>query len=67
MNKINKKGFLKHVFIKCALVTKSSKMYTVFLSHALLISLSFNATDTPLNRSSHFGQSADLCGAISIL
>lgn len=48
MNKNKHEGISKtYVFIKGALVTKSNKMYTVFLSHVLLISLSFNVTDTP--------------------
>lgn len=68
MNKNKHEGISKtYVFIKFALVTKSGEMYTVFINHVLLISLSFNVTDTPLNRPTHFGQSADLCGAISIL
>lgn len=51
MNKTKQEGISKtYVFIKCALVTKRSKMYTVFLSHVLLISLGFNVIDAPLNR-----------------
>lgn len=68
MNQNKHEGVSKtYVFIKFALVNESSEMYMVFLNHVLLIFLSFNVTGIPLKRPTHFGQSADLYGAISIL